>query len=324
MLECLVTAEYRRSLERSNSSSTQAFRGSNSGPTLEVSSGPGPDTKAPEPFSGDKAHELRHFVQSCKVNFLCYPHHFTSERRKVLYAASFLTGIASDWFDPYLDDSGPSNVLLDSWTNFEDALRTMFGDSNIQATAEYRLDALKMNDRDKISTYITQFRTSAKETGWSDSALRFAFKKGLASRILDELAHMDIDSTLESLIVASKKVDDRHWERERERKLFHPSNLSSKVKKEGSKTDRPSPEPSSMVEETTEDVEHLLTEEGKLQETEKERRKKLGLCNYCAGPHKLQDCPVRPPSNLRGVRTSLRGSKSITTASNSAATSENE
>jgi hypothetical protein len=96
----------------------------------------------------------------------------------------------------------------------------MFGDSNLQRSAEFRIDALRMADHGAIALYITNFRTSAAETGWDQEALRFAFKKGLASRILDELAKMDVDPTLEALIVASKKIDDRHWERGRERKLF--------------------------------------------------------------------------------------------------------
>ena len=51
------------------------------------------------------------------------------------------------------------------------------------------------------------------------------------------------------------------------------------------------------------DLTQVLTKENKLTATEKARRMEKGLCSYCGGPHKLEDCHVKPStSRARSVR----------------------
>ncbi|MBW0586953.1 hypothetical protein O181_126668 [Austropuccinia psidii MF-1] len=53
-----------------------------------------PSIKAPDCFDGTQAHKLRGFIQSCQLIFYDDPETFFSDRKKVLYSTSFLTGRA--------------------------------------------------------------------------------------------------------------------------------------------------------------------------------------------------------------------------------------
>ncbi|MBW0561767.1 hypothetical protein O181_101482 [Austropuccinia psidii MF-1] len=61
-----------------------------------------PSMKASYFFDGTQAHILRGLIQSCQLLFHNDPENFFSERKKVLYSASFLTGRAGKWIEPYL------------------------------------------------------------------------------------------------------------------------------------------------------------------------------------------------------------------------------
>ncbi|MBW0573453.1 hypothetical protein O181_113168 [Austropuccinia psidii MF-1] len=53
-----------------------------------------PSLKAPDSFYGTKAHKLRVFIQSCQLIFHNDPANFFSDRKRVFYSTSFLTGRA--------------------------------------------------------------------------------------------------------------------------------------------------------------------------------------------------------------------------------------
>ncbi|MBW0581112.1 hypothetical protein O181_120827 [Austropuccinia psidii MF-1] len=63
-----------------------------------------PSMKAPEGFDGTQPFKVRSFIQSCQLIFHNDPTNFTQERKKVLYATSFLIGRASKWIEPYLSN----------------------------------------------------------------------------------------------------------------------------------------------------------------------------------------------------------------------------
>ncbi|MBW0575694.1 hypothetical protein O181_115409 [Austropuccinia psidii MF-1] len=53
-----------------------------------------PSMKAPASLDGTQAHKLRGFIQSCQLIFHNDPANFFSDRKKVFYSTSFLTGRA--------------------------------------------------------------------------------------------------------------------------------------------------------------------------------------------------------------------------------------
>ncbi|MBW0583853.1 hypothetical protein O181_123568 [Austropuccinia psidii MF-1] len=63
-----------------------------------------PSMKAPDSFDGTQAHKLRGFIQACQLIFHNDPANFFSDRKKILYSTSFLTGRAGKWIEPCLSN----------------------------------------------------------------------------------------------------------------------------------------------------------------------------------------------------------------------------
>ncbi|MBW0565800.1 hypothetical protein O181_105515 [Austropuccinia psidii MF-1] len=73
--------------------------------------------KAPECFHGTQPFKARSFIQYFQLIFHNDPANFFQDRKKVLYATSFLIGRAAKWIKPYLSNltNQDSNYLLNSW-----------------------------------------------------------------------------------------------------------------------------------------------------------------------------------------------------------------
>ncbi|MBW0515737.1 hypothetical protein O181_055452 [Austropuccinia psidii MF-1] len=147
--------------------------------------------KAPEFFNRTQPFKVRSFIRSCQLIFHNYPASFSQDRKKVLYATSFLIGRAAKWIETYLSNltNQDPNYLLNSWNLFESQLFTLFGDSNEVRKAEAELDSLRIKEGGHVSFYIANFRSLVSRIGnWGESALIHHFRKGLPPRILDHLA----------------------------------------------------------------------------------------------------------------------------------------
>ncbi|MBW0577388.1 hypothetical protein O181_117103 [Austropuccinia psidii MF-1] len=147
--------------------------------------------KQAECFDGTQPFKVRIFIQSCQLIFHHAPANFSQDRKKVLYATSFVIGRAAKWIDPYLSNltNHDSNDLLHSWNLFESQLFTLFGDPYEVRKAEVELDSLIMKEGGHVSLYIADFRSVVSRIGeWGERALIHHFRKGLPSRILDKLA----------------------------------------------------------------------------------------------------------------------------------------
>ncbi|MBW0498316.1 hypothetical protein O181_038031 [Austropuccinia psidii MF-1] len=91
-----------------------------------------PCMKAPECFDGTEPFKARSFIQSFKLIFHNDPANFSQEKKKVLYATSFLIGMDAKWIETYLSNltNQDPSYLLNSWKLFESQLFTLFGDPN--------------------------------------------------------------------------------------------------------------------------------------------------------------------------------------------------
>ncbi|MBW0573032.1 hypothetical protein O181_112747 [Austropuccinia psidii MF-1] len=177
--------------------------------------------KAPEWFDGTQPFKVRSFIQSCQLIFHNDPANFSQDRKKVLYATSFLIGRAATWVEPYLSNltNQDSNYLLNSWPLFESQLFTLFGDPNEVRKAEAELDSLRMKEDGHVSLYITDFRSLVSIIGvLGERALIHHFRKGLPSRILDQLAsHPSRIDSLQDLMDVTLELDTRYHERQNEK-----------------------------------------------------------------------------------------------------------
>ena len=56
----------------------------------------------PDQFDGSEPQKLRTVLVQCELNFQDRPRSFDNDRAKVIYAQSYLKGMALDWFEPEL------------------------------------------------------------------------------------------------------------------------------------------------------------------------------------------------------------------------------
>ncbi|MBW0539121.1 hypothetical protein O181_078836 [Austropuccinia psidii MF-1] len=174
--------------------------------------------KAPELFDVNQPFKVRSFIQSCKFNFHSDTANFSQDRKKVLYATSFLSDRAEKWIEPYFFNltNQDSNYLLNSWNLIEYQLFTLFGDPNEVRKAEAELDSLRMKEGGHVSLYIANFRSLVSRIGdWGERALIHHFRKGFPSRNLDQLAsHPSRINFLQDLMDITLELDTRYHERQ--------------------------------------------------------------------------------------------------------------
>ena len=66
----------------------------------------------PDTCDGSNPHKLHTFLVQCKLNFQDRPKAFQTDCAKVVFAQSYLKGIALEWFEPDLLNSDPAFCLL--------------------------------------------------------------------------------------------------------------------------------------------------------------------------------------------------------------------
>ncbi|MBW0516869.1 hypothetical protein O181_056584 [Austropuccinia psidii MF-1] len=177
--------------------------------------------KAPDSFNGTKAYKFRGIIQSCQLIFHNDPANFFSDRKKVLYSTPYLTGRYFKWIEPYLlniSNEDPS-YILNNWQLFETQLFTLSGDPNEVRKAEKELDNLVMKSSGQVSLYIADFRSLMSRIGdWGERAYTHVYRRGLASRLLDQLAsHPGNFDSLQELMDITLEVDTRYHERQKEK-----------------------------------------------------------------------------------------------------------
>lgn len=144
-----------------------------------------------------------------------------------------------------------------------------------------------------MAQYAIEFRTLAAETNWDSRALRAALRKGLTDRIKDELVYKDFPEDLEKFIELCVCLDV--WYHERCQKRLRTRKLPKTVYRLTPNFQAPpQPEPE-ISDEPQAPVESMEVSRLQLTESEKQRRRALGLCLYCGlKGHLLSVCPSLP------------------------------
>ena len=139
---------------------------------------PDPPTQArvrkPEQFDGSDTHKLCTFFVQCELNFQDRPQAFAMGTAKVVFAMSYLTGAALEWFEPDLL-RGPHAChppWMDDYAEFTFELERNFGPHNPIGDAEHQLASLSMKDGQCINRYIIEFnRFMSQVCGYGKGAL---------------------------------------------------------------------------------------------------------------------------------------------------------
>ncbi|KIO10079.1 hypothetical protein M404DRAFT_130296, partial [Pisolithus tinctorius Marx 270] len=161
----------------------------------------------PDTFDSTDPKKLRAFFIQCELNFQDHPQAFRTDRAKVIFAQSYLKGMALKWFELDLlglDDPNDWPLWMDSWREFVLELQTTFGPHDLVADAKSQLDHLHMKESQCINKYVVDFNQ-------------------LASQTLHELHHL------------AQEIDARYWEHKEEvqRASKHQSSSNSNNNKSG-------------------------------------------------------------------------------------------
>ena len=241
----------------------------------------------PSKFSGDRKSFVG-FIGQVKFHLDVNSGYYQSDKEKVALYVSLLDGQARNWVSQYYVND-PDGVL-DCPTKFVEVLTKAYGDPHKETTAGINLKSLRQGSR-SISSYASEFKTTTRDLGFNDAALRYHFREGLNDVVKDDLATChEKPRTLDELIEQASSVDLRRYERRMERKvLSHASNFRSDSHSVQRVTNPPSNPPTSQPMEVD-----VLTSNGKLTKEERDRRMRLKLCLYCGvSGHRINNCPTK-------------------------------
>ena len=214
--------------------------------------------RAPEAFSGTDPHKLRNFLAQCELNFLASPNKFKTDQKKVLYAFSYLSDGALEWFEQKFadyknSDEGNSasqaggsqdseddeeeaaayitamrhirsgakfrrHTWVTSWEAFVYEISTNFGPADDEGDAERQLTSLSMSSDKHIIWYNLRFNRYSARTSWDDRALSFRYYEGLPERLQDAITSEGKPRILSAMKAMALKWDQRYWERQGEKR----------------------------------------------------------------------------------------------------------
>lgn len=177
----------------------------------------------PEPFRG-QASDVIPFLTRMKGYFRLFPNRLDSPTKKLLFTAPLIQGAAKDWFEPImrdyleneenLQDQDTQNIF-GNWENFEQALKDNFGVVNEERQAAAELLALRQHK--SCAAHSAKFRQLAAKTQWDDDSLMEIYYRSLKEEVKDELYLADRPEDLTTYITMAVKIDERQYERRKER-----------------------------------------------------------------------------------------------------------
>ncbi|KIO01399.1 hypothetical protein M404DRAFT_83172, partial [Pisolithus tinctorius Marx 270] len=169
----------------------------------------------PDTCNGTDPKKLHTFFIQCKLNFQDCPWAFKTDRAKVIFAQSYLKGMALEWFEPDLlglDNPNDQPLWMDSWREFTLELQTTFGPHDPVADAKSQLDHLHMKDSQCINKYINFNWLASQVQGYGDGVLHHHFYSGLPDQIKDEVCQVGKPWILHKLCHLAQEIDVHYWE----------------------------------------------------------------------------------------------------------------
>jgi len=305
--------------------------------------------REPDTFDGTHPKKLWTFLVQCELCFQDRAKAFHQDRARVTFAQSYLKGMALEWFEPDLLNSGdPADRphWMDSWVHFVAELQSTFGPHDPVADAEHQLEHLRMKDLYRVTQYIVDFnRLASQVQDYGDGALHRLFYSGLLDCLKDEITRVGKPLTLNGLRSLCQEIDVCYWERKDEisrttksqptSSTTKPSNSGGNTPKSGqAKTGNPpsSTNTSGSSKATSNqslsgskpDLTNKLGKDGKLTADERKQWLDNNLCMFCGGTgHFADNCPKKSKkAKARAVAIAAESGK--TDSTNSGANSESK
>ncbi len=153
----------------------------------------------PAPYSG-LVEECNGFILQCSLALEMQPHLYTTEKAKIAFIISLLTGRALQWAETIWTQAGTVTRSLD---NFVAHFREVFGTPAGGSSAGEQLYNLRQGNM-SINDYALKFRTLAAASEWNERSLLTTYRQELESRL--HLAAFDNTIGLERFIQLSIRV----------------------------------------------------------------------------------------------------------------------
>ena len=307
----LLTTQFQAIQSASTSYASQGSMGpaSTPGPTVVAGSAASsvqppasysdlPHLSRPERFSGESG-DCRAFLTQCGLHYELQSVHYPTDRAKIAYLISHLTGRAEAWATA---EWNRDSHLCNSFADFTQAFTQIFQHVTPGREAARVLVNLRQGRR-RVADYAIEFRTVAAESGWNQTALLDAFLCGLSSALKDHLAALDLPEDLDALIALAIKIDKRLMEREREKGAFKSSSRDFPGGGFSGKTGSPSPPPRPVASlpQPAGREEPMQLGRARLTPEERQRRLREGACIYCGQlGHFIGRCPVKGEAHQGG------------------------
>ena len=151
----------------------------------------------PEPFDGSRG-KLRAFFSQIELFFGFNVDRFPTDKHKVLFASTYLRGLAFKWFNSFLTDflnnkpdkrDNDTIEVTQNYSNFKNKLRQVFGDFDKEHLAERRMQSLRQTG--SAANYASKFQQLAAQTQWGAVPLVAQFYKGFKDRVKDNVARVN-------------------------------------------------------------------------------------------------------------------------------------
>ena len=181
----------------------------------------------PEPFDGSRG-KLQAFFSQVELFFGFNADRFPTNKHKVLFASTYLRGLAFEWFNSFLmdflnnkPDKKDDNTIevTKNYSNFKNKLRQVFGDFDKEYLAERRMQSLWQTG--SAADYASKFQQLAAPTQCGAVPLVAQFYKGLKDRVKDDVAQVNRPSQFQSMITLAIRIDDRQYKHELEKKSIY-------------------------------------------------------------------------------------------------------
>uniref|UniRef100_A0A670XUD3 ribonuclease H n=1 Tax=Pseudonaja textilis TaxID=8673 RepID=A0A670XUD3_PSETE len=231
----------------------------------------------PNKFSGQPEMFLA-FMGQCQLFMAMRPEDFPTDRVKVGFVISLLTGQAAKWATPLLVQDSP---LLDNFQGFLQQMNIMFENPIKSQIVDRKLKNITQGKR-PLQEYVAEFRLLCMDSNWNEPAHMAAFQEGLSDAIKDELVHAECASTLDSLITQCLRIEARLQQRGYKRTVAEPSVFSRA---------RIPPMRVYQSKTSAEEPMEIGALRPRLTVQERSRRFQEGLCLYCGGlGHFVNSC----------------------------------
>ena len=123
---------------------------------------------------------------------------FPTDKHKVLFASTYLSGPAFKWFNSFLTDflnnepdkrDNDTIEVTQNYSNFKNKLRQVFGNFEEKHSAKRRMQSLRQTG--SAADYASKFQQLAAQTQWRAVPLVAQFYKGLKDRVQDDVAQVN-------------------------------------------------------------------------------------------------------------------------------------